>query len=1112
MIKTIYHLADIHIPEKLERHNEYKEVFENVSKIIKEDKTKKLVVICGDFFDQKNISGTTLTLGIEILTLLSDHCEVILFGGNHDINAKNENNIPYIEAITNNNIVYKNKIHYLKENKIHKIRNINFGLTTITADKVLQIENKNPDELYIGLYHGQIYKSKLDNNYEVKNDGLFRTNDFKDYDITMLGDIHLFQYLNNKKTIAYSSSVIQQNFGEPINNHGMLKWDLKTKKSTFIHIPNKYIFKNHYIEDINNITIDDIENKITRLKLLYKNIKREDIEIYKEKIKKKYNIIKVIQNEICDETNIIIKEGKLINKNIMDIYNDYLAENKLEDDKEINNLICKIIEKTNANEANIIKNLKLKSLEFENLFTYGTKNYINFNSLKGLNILAGANGLGKSSIIDIILFTIYKKFSRGSGKDALNLRHQSGYSKLVVELNGESYEITRKILRVEKSEVMIYKNGINICDKNKLETDKLIVNIFGSYEDMIMSSIILQVGENFIDMDDSKKRTTLYNILGLSNYENIFATINTLYRTFVSNDLEKLKKKLKDFDYNKNITEITEKIQNIQNNIDINENDKNIIIKLCCDIENNINKNIINLDYNELTKNINLLNNKLIKIKKELDNYSYNSNDEIETIKENIIQQNNILNNEIKNIYKNILNVSNIVYEPKKIIQFKKDKKNYSLLIKNLTNENDKIMKNINEFDNFEIIINKLEKQKKYNEKIKTENENINNTIKILEEKNKNLLEHKFNNNCNDCNYNKNIHLKMGYLEDINKLKNKIIIIDEQIDIDIINKINFLKQILENNDKIKKYNDELKLCISNIENEKNKKIDYDNNLNNINKNKIFENEIKNKEEILQNNIIEINKINTYNKIKKDYDEILKNIQNKKNNLEEIDKYKDKIDELEKNNKQKNLLLTKNKELYNNIYENKLLLNNLIQEQKEQEIIKKDIEDKYKEITIYKKTIDFINNGFKKYVFAFKTSMLEKKINNTLRNIANYEVKIDLENKNPEFRKLIQFNDEIKYLNVKELCGFERVAFNVGLRLALNNMSIINKNNFLIIDEGFSASDDVNIHNITYLLELLKKEYEISIIISHLTEIKNLNQNKILITKNEKTGNSKINIK
>jgi len=71
------------------------------------------------------------------------------------------------------------------------------------------------------------------------------------------------------------------------------------------------------------------------------------------------------------------------------------------------------------------------------------------------------------------------------------------------------------------------------------------------------------------------------------------------------------------------------------------------------------------------------------------------------------------------------------------------------------------------------------------------------------------------------------------------------------------------------------------------------------------------------------------------------------------------------------------------------------------------------------------------------------------------------------------------------------------------------MSVLNKNDFLIIDEGFSAADDQNINNVTHLFEVIKKEYDFCLIISHLSEIKNLNEKKINIEYNENTKDSRI---
>lgn len=158
--------------------------------------------------------------------------------------------------------------------------------------------------------------------------------------------------------------------------------------------------------------------------------------------------------------------------------------------------------------------------------------------MNGLNILTGTNGLGKSSLIDILLFTIYNEFSRGTGAEALNIKYNNGYSILRLELNGKKYTIERSIFkksskvglydgflsRDEIYDIKILKNknvdnlnvdnlnlNLNVDNKNlngdgKVEIDTTIINLFGTYNEMIMTSIILQVGQNFIDLKDKEKK------------------------------------------------------------------------------------------------------------------------------------------------------------------------------------------------------------------------------------------------------------------------------------------------------------------------------------------------------------------------------------------------------------------------------------------------------------------------------------------------------------------------------------------------------------------------------------------------------------------------------
>lgn len=68
-----------------------------------------------------------------------------------------------------------------------------------------------------------------------------------------------------KKVIPVSmpSSLIQQNFGESVSNHGFLMWDIETKTFTEHNVENRYPYFQFRIK-----SLEDLENgaeKITNL-------------------------------------------------------------------------------------------------------------------------------------------------------------------------------------------------------------------------------------------------------------------------------------------------------------------------------------------------------------------------------------------------------------------------------------------------------------------------------------------------------------------------------------------------------------------------------------------------------------------------------------------------------------------------------------------------------------------------------------------------------------------------------------------------------------------------------------------------------------------------------
>jgi len=77
----------------------------------------------------------------------------------------------------------------------------------------------------------------------------FSTSDFVGFNYVLLGDIHKSQILSQDPLTAYAGSLMQLNFGEEVDNHGMLVWDLGKGKATHVPIENEYRYYNIIIEN-----------------------------------------------------------------------------------------------------------------------------------------------------------------------------------------------------------------------------------------------------------------------------------------------------------------------------------------------------------------------------------------------------------------------------------------------------------------------------------------------------------------------------------------------------------------------------------------------------------------------------------------------------------------------------------------------------------------------------------------------------------------------------------------------------------------------------------------------------------------------------------------------
>lgn len=265
MIRKIVHISDLHI-RNYKMHDQYKEVFNffirDIKKLRKEYSYEEMrIVIVGDLFHQKiTVSNEQFILAYTFLKACTKYCPVIIIAGNHDLLENNKERMdsisPIIEVIKNNNIsYYKNTGCYLDDNVVwcvYSVFDSNMPPDIITARK------EHGNKLYVGLFHGPVIGSKTDTNYEMEH-GVNLTY-FDGCDVVMLGDIHKiqkFELIQTKKRIpiVYSGSMIQQNYGESITNHGYLLWDVESKTYEEHNLESSYGFYKFEIK-----SLEDIEN------------------------------------------------------------------------------------------------------------------------------------------------------------------------------------------------------------------------------------------------------------------------------------------------------------------------------------------------------------------------------------------------------------------------------------------------------------------------------------------------------------------------------------------------------------------------------------------------------------------------------------------------------------------------------------------------------------------------------------------------------------------------------------------------------------------------------------------------------------------------------------
>jgi len=1059
----ILQVSDIHI-RKLQRHQEFREVFKDFYK-----KAKKcnpdLIIITGDIVHSKlELSPEQVSLVSEFFQKCCEITQTVIIPGNHDVLAANTTRQDALSPIVNLLQESVDNLYYWKDSGKYTIDNVDFGVLSVldrtsTGEQNLTNLPKAKDldnEYKIALYHGGVGSFTLDTGLQMENK-LITLKTFENYDFVMLGDIHKQQFLNENKTVGYPGSILTNTYGE-LDKKGFYLWHLKDSVAKFIELKNDYAF-----EVINVVEGKIIEEKQLPLKghvkIRHTQTNFEDLKEIQLNIRKQYPDLTELRLERQDsalETKKNMKSITIENISNVKFQNNLIREylNKEADEKALDRIFE--INKMNNNTPEIAsdvfgKNLiwKLKSFEFEDMFSYGNKNKVDFTKLQGVVGIIAENAGGKSSFLDSIIYTIYDTCSRTyKAAEVMNRQKQTFKSKLNLEIDGEDYWIERsaKLKKHKKRKtgksyyfcpvsVKFYKMELN----GEMEdltgaarrstqygkgTNEKIKKILGTFDDFILTSLSLQTNNiDFIDKKQNERKQILAQFMGIDIFDKLY--------DIAKEDYNEKKTVLKNF----NKKDSLETLANIETKIEKIDKQENKLSENLTEINKQIKSN-------ERAKFD--LASKLWKV--DIDDYNIEKLESlITTLDEEKEQLNKKLEEDIE--YKETLRPLYLEYHKKldqiNEEQLKEDHKEFLALADSI---------------------------KELNNQITVINNQISSKKEVLEELNK----HNFDEQCEYCVRNAQNHITQK-----TKIKKEL----EELEIKYQN---ILSQ--------KNFQFEAQVELGDIELQKQQYDTLIEEVNQVSKDAI---KINAKIEKIESRL-EV--IASENKSLKDtveayYDSAEKIKENKKY-FAEIDEYKEDIK-----------TLTKNKVETQQQY--KIVNNEFIVLKKEAEDIQKNIneinnlEQALYDYELYLSAMS--RDGIQYQLISQSINDIEDEVNRVLENMrAKFSVDLRMGGKNIK----AYINNGVTSWNLELASGMEKFMSNLAIRLALIKISSLPKPSFFVMDEGLGVLDGENLMNMEGVFDFMKTQFDFILIISHIDLVKDYMDITIPIIK--KNGFSHIN--
>jgi len=1027
-LKKIYHIADVHI-RNVKRHNEYRQVFEKMFEEIRSRGVEdSIIYLAGDIAHAKLELSPELVREISwLFTECSKLCETILITGNHDCNMNNSDRLdvltPIVEALNLPNFIY------LRDTQVYSIGGVDFGVFSIFDTK----ENwPKADTMFgnkkIALFHGPVDNSMTDIGYMVSSRH-FTTEMFDGYDLALLGDIHKRQEMISPKgcKVVYAGSLVQQNFGESLDKHGFLVWDLDTMSYESVDIPNDY---GYYTMDIDNGKVPIVNDmpKKPRLRVRLSNTDTADTKRVMAEIKMRYGVedFTIIRTDSLSKSKTGNRLNKLDFEDISDInYQNSLINEYVErmmpfvipEDLKGLEIINRDIN-SRIVQDDVQRNIQWKPIRFEfsNMFSYGESNKIDFTKLGGLVGLFAPNAAGKSSLFDAVSFCLYDKSSRAyKAANILNNRKTEFACHLHFQINGLDYHIERTAKTINKGknvkvDVQFWRQDgddrTSLNGTERRDTNQIIEQYVGKYEDFVLTALSLQ-GNNalFIDKSQSERKDLLAQFMGLNIFDKLYET--------ATDDIKEVSVLIKNFKKTDFTTELANKANELKSHKSVLKDLEKTLASRNADVTDLGNRIVGlsaeltpmdgNLDLDSLTKQEGTIGRDILHILAEKKEKSEN----ITSYEDTIIS----LNTKIKEFDKFNGEPVDLVYDE------------YNEL-------NSAYTQSLHLVDKLKISLDA-------------------NTEKLSH-----LEKHEYDPNCKFCC--DNVFVKDAQ-ETKNVVSHQLIELDElQSNLGkTISKIEKIKDVVPQWNELVKLKSDLRNFNSKFQTAEAEMSGF-----------------ITKEELLQHQL----------------DTVKSNIQKYHDNEETIKRntqINSIINGLQRTKGEIELEIKQITKEIAGVNGSISSISSFIERIKLQMEEVKDLEEKNRLYTYYLDAVK--RDGIPYELISKALPVIENEVNNILGQVVDFGIVMEVDGKSINAK--IVYDDQEWPLEM--CSGMEKFVSGLAIRVALINVCNLPRPNFLVIDEGFGTLDSDNLSSLFMMMQYLKTQFDFIWMISHLEQMRDI---------------------